>query len=132
MLALARRFRAITYSRYLAASVVALALDLGLFMLLRAAGLPIVAVSALSYSAGIAAHWLLSSRLVFSAELHAPGAGRTRQQLLFVLSALIGLSMTVVIVSTASLFIDARLAKLLAVGVSFQVTYLLRSRIVFA
>ena len=132
MIALARRFRAVTYSRYLAASIVALALDLGLFMLLRAAGLPIVAVSALSYAAGVGAHWLMSSRLVFAAELHAPGAARRRQQLLFVLSALAGLSTTVAIVGAASLLIDARLAKLIAVGVSFQATYLLRSRIVFA
>lgn len=132
MIALARRFRAITYSRYLAASIVALALDLGLFMLLSAAGLPVVAVSALSYAAGIAAHWLLSSRLVFATELRAPGAARRRQQLLFILSALVGLSITVAIVGTASLFIDPRLAKLIAVGVSFQATYLLRSRIVFA
>ena len=65
MIALARRFRTITYSRYLAASIFALALDLGLFMLLREAELPILAVSALSYAAGIAAHWLMSSRLVF-------------------------------------------------------------------
>lgn len=132
MIALARRLRAITYPRYLAASIVALALDLGLFMLLRAAGLPIMAVSALSYAAGIAAHWLLSSRLVFAAELKAPGAARRRQQLLFMLSALVGLSLTVATVGTLSLVIDARLAKLLAVGLSFQVTYLLRSRIVFA
>lgn len=131
MIALARRFRAITYSRYLAASIVALALDLGLFMLLRAAGLPIVAVSALSYAAGIAAHWLLSSRLVFAAELHAAGAPRRRQQLLFILSALVGLSITVAIVGTASLLIDPRLAKLIAVGVSFQVTWWLRSCVVF-
>lgn len=49
----------------------------------------------------------------------------------FAVSALVGLGLTVGIVSVASLMIDARLAKLVAVVVSFQVTYLLRTRLVF-
>lgn len=131
MLALARRLRGITYSRYLAVSIAALTIDLGLFLLLQQLGLPVFAVSALSYSAGIVAHWLLSSRMVFAAELRPRGAARTGQQALFVLSALVGLGITVAIVSFASMVIDARLAKLVAVIVSFQVTYLLRRSLVF-
>lgn len=132
MIALARRLRAIRYPHYLAVSVVALTVDLGLFMLLRIAGAPVPVIAALSYGAGIVAHWMLSSRMVFAARLETPGTARARQQLLFLLSALTGLVITVTIVSVASLCIDPRLAKLIAVGVSFQVTWLLRSRIVFA
>lgn len=132
MIAVLRRLRGITYSRYLAVSIAALTLDLGLFMALQHAGLPVPAVSALSYSAGIVAHWLLSSRMVFADELRSPGAPRAGQQAMFVLSGLAGLALTVAIVSGASLMIDARIAKLIAVVVSFHVTYLLRSRLVFA
>lgn len=132
MIALVRRLHAISYSRYLAVSVAALSVDLGLFMMLRTAGLPVAIVAALSYAAGIVAHWALSSRMVFATRLEAPGTPRARQQLLFLLSALIGLAITVAIVSVVSLFTDPRLAKLAAVAVSFQTTWLLRSRVVFA
>lgn len=131
-LALAQRLRSLTWSRYLAVSIAALAVDLCLFLMLARGGAPLPVVSALSYGAGIAVHWALSSRLVFAGDLRAAGAARTGQQALFVLSALVGLALTMAIVSGLGLLVDARLAKLIAVGVSFQVTYLLRSRIVFA
>jgi len=122
-----------TYLRYLAASVVALAVDFSLFLALRATGTPIALLSALSYSAGILVHWLISSRLVFASELRDVGIDRARQQALFLLSAFAGLLITVAIVSLAVQFgIDARLAKLVAVAASFQATYLLRAKIVFA
>lgn len=132
MIALAQRLSSITYSRYFAVSVAALTIDLGLFMLLRNLGIALPVVAMLSYGAGILAHWILSSRMVFANDLRARGSGRRRQQLMFILSALIGLLLTTLIVTAASRLIDPRLAKLIAVGVSFQVTYLLRSRIVFA
>lgn len=122
-----------TYLRYLAASVVALGVDFSLFLALRTTGMPIALLSALSYSAGILVHWLISSRLVFAGELRDIGIDRARQQALFLLSALAGLLITVAIVSLAVQFgIDARLAKLVAVAASFQATYLLRAKIVFA
>ena len=65
-------------------------------------------------------------------EVAESGAARTRQKALFVVSALIGLAITTAIVwagDTAGL--DPRLAKLVAVAVSFIVTWLLRSRVVF-
>lgn len=132
MLALARRAGSRVYSRYLAVSVAALAVDLGLFLSLRFAGVPVMLVSALSYGAGIAAHWVLSIRLVFASDLRAQGAARLGQQTLFIASACVGLATTLVVVSLAGRFLDLRLAKLLAVGISFQLTWLLRSRIVFA
>lgn len=122
-----------TYLRYLAASVVALGVDFSLFVALQPTGMPIALLSALSYSAGILVHWLISSRLVFSGELRDVGIDRARQQALFLLSAFAGLLITVAIVSLAVQFgIDARLAKLVAVATSFQATYLLRAKIVFA
>ncbi len=122
-----------TYLRYLAASVVALGTDLALFIALGTTGMPIAPLSALSYSAGILAHWLISSRLVFAGELRDVGIDRARQQALFLLSAFVGLLITVAIVSLAvQLGLDARLAKLVAIAASFQATYLLRAKIVFA
>ncbi|MEO5867930.1 MAG: GtrA family protein, partial [Sphingomonas sp.] len=100
---------------------------------LQAGGMMIGLVSALSYSAGIAAHWLISTRFVFADDVRALGAERRGQQMLFLISALVGLSLTTVIVTLAvALGLDARPAKLVAVGVSFQATYLLRAKVVFA
>lgn len=120
------------YLRYIAASVVALGVDIMLFLMLQVTGMPVALLSALSYSAGILVHWLISSRLVFAGDLRAVGLDRARQQALFLLSAFAGLLITVAIVSLAVQFgLDARLAKLVAIAASFQATYLLRSKIVF-
>lgn len=118
---------------YLAASGLALCTDAGLFLLLLDAGLAPVAASALGYVMGILVHWLVSSRLVFADGAAARGTGeRHRQKLLFVGSALVGLAVTTAIVGGGSaLGLDARLAKLAAIVVSFQTTYLLRRHIVF-
>lgn len=118
---------------YLLASALALGSDAGLFLLLLAAGLAPVPASATGYCAGILVHWLISSRLVFADGAAARGTGeRHRQKLLFVGSAIIGLVVTTAIVGGGSaLGIDPRLAKLAAIIVSFQTTYLLRRHIVF-
>lgn len=118
---------------YLLASALALGSDAGLFLLLLDAGLAPVPASATGYCAGILVHWLISSRLVFADGAAARGTGeRHRQKLLFVGSAIIGLVVTTVIVGGGSaLGIDPRLAKLAAIIVSFQTTYLLRRHIVF-
>jgi putative flippase GtrA len=120
-----------TYGRYAAASVVALGTDLALFVVLQAGGWPLALVSASSYAAGVFVHWLLSSRAVF-VDRQASGAERRPQQLLFLLSAGAGLAITVGIVQAgAVLGLDPRLSKLVAVGISFNATYLLRARLVF-
>lgn len=120
-------------SRYLAASVVALAFDMGSFLLLLAVGIAAAPASALSYSLGIVVHWFISSRAVFVAGVAARGPARTRQKALFVASALVGLALTAGIVGLGStLGLDPRLAKIAAVGVSFAATWLLRARVVFA
>lgn len=121
------------YLRYIAVSAAALAVDMAVFLLLIALDMTPAIASGLSYLTGMVAHWFLSSRLVFKAYLADPGAGRSKQQGLFFASALAGLTITMAIVGAGDFMgIDPRLAKLLAVAVSFNATYLIRRTIVFA
>jgi putative flippase GtrA len=126
-------FRRLTYIRYLVVSVAALAVDLGMFLLLLTAGVTAVVASALGYSLGILVHWLLSSRKVFHDRVSERGsAQRTQQKAMFVMSALLGLALTIGIVGAGAwLGLDPRIAKLAAIGVSFQLTYVLRNIIIF-
>lgn len=118
--------------RYLLASVGALAVDVGSFLALLSLGMWAAGASAIGYCLGIVAHWLMSSRAVFVGNVAERGVARTRQKALFVVSALVGLALTTGIVwaGDASGF-DPRLAKLVAIAVSFTATWLLRSRVVF-
>ena len=88
------RLRRIMLLRYLLASVGALAVDMGTFLALLGMGVLPVMASATGYSLGIVAHWLLSSRAVFTGSVAAERAARTRQKALFVGSALVGLALT--------------------------------------
>jgi putative flippase GtrA len=126
-------FRQLTYMRYLVVSVAALAVDLGLFLLFLQMGVASMAASAIGYSFGIAVHWFLSSRKVFGDRVSDKGtAARTQQKAMFVMSALLGLGMTTAIVGAGdAIGIDPRIAKIVAIGVSFQLTYLLRNVIIF-
>lgn len=120
------------FMRYLLASVGALAVDVGTFLALLSLGMWAAGASAIGYSFGIVAHWLMSSRAVFTDNVAERGAARTRQKALFVVSALIGLGLTTAIVWIGDTSgIDPRLAKLFAIAVSFFTTWLLRSRVVF-
>lgn len=132
MITALNRLRDIRFVRYLLASVGALAVDLGSFLVLLSLGLFAAGASALSYSIGILAHWLLSSRKVFHDTVAERGMERTRQKALFVFSALLGLALTTAIVGGADMAgIDPRPAKLVAVAASFLLTWSLRSKIVF-
>jgi putative flippase GtrA len=128
-----RFFRELTYLRYLAVSVAALAVDVGLFLMLLQLAMPSMAASAIGYSAGIIVHWFLSSRKVFDDRVSGKGtAQRTQQKAMFVISALLGLALTTAIVGAGdALGFDPRIAKLVAIGVSFQLTYMLRNLIIF-
>jgi putative flippase GtrA len=127
------RLRDRIFVLYVLASVCALAVDVGSFLALMAAGLSATLASAIGYSLGIVSHWLLSSRTVFTGRVANRGsAERTRQKALFVGSALAGLALTTAIVGGAELSaIDPRAAKLVAIGASFLLTWVLRSRVVF-
>lgn len=119
--------------RYLLASLGALAVDMGAFLLLLPTGLAPPLAAAAGYSAGIVMHWILSSRAVFTDGVAAKGGGRGKQKVLFVASALVGLGLTTVIVALGDRAgFDPRVAKLAAIGVSFFVTYMLRKMVVFA
>ena len=118
--------------RYLFASVVALAADVGTFWLLARSHVDDALASAIGYAIGIGVHWLISSRIVFGESVAKRGFARSRQKGLFALSAFIGLAVTTAIVGFADwMRFDTLIAKLFAVGVSFTLTYLLRARIVF-
>lgn len=132
MLALFHRLKNIVLVRYLLASVGALAIDIGSFLALLSAQVPPVLASAIGYSLGILAHWLLSSRAVFAGRVAERGVGRTTQKALFVGSALAGLALTTILIGSADLAgLDPRIAKLVAIGASFALTWVLRSRVVF-
>jgi putative flippase GtrA len=132
MLSILSRIGDVRLVRYFLASAGALAVDMGCFLALLAAGMWPASASAVGYCAGIVAHWLLSSRAVFTDTVAARGLARTRQKAMFVISALIGLGVTTVIVWSADAAgIDPRLAKIAAVGISFAITWLLRAKVVF-
>lgn len=126
------RLRRVLLLRYLLASIGALAVDMGSFLALLALGVAPVIASATGYSLGIVAHWLLSSRTVFTDSVAEDRIARARQKALFVGSALAGLALTTLIVGSGTMLgIDSRLSKVIAIGASFTVTWLLRKRIVF-
>ena len=132
MSTLLAKLRDIRFLRYILASVGSLAVDVASFLALMALAVAAAPASAVGYSLGIVTHWLLSSRAVFQDSVAQRGYARTRQKAMFVISALIGLALTTAIVASGVWAgIDPRLAKLVAIGVSFMVTWLLRSKIVF-
>ncbi len=123
----------LTYIRYGAASVIALGCDVGLFLLFLETGLSPAIASALGYGIGILVHWLISSRLVFTDHAAPRGSERTKQKGLFLASALVGLALTTGIVTLGSLVgLMPIFAKLIAIIISFQTTYVLRKAIVFS
>lgn len=127
------QFLRATLLRYLGASAVALAADMGGFLALLRLGLGAAPAAALGYTLGIAVHWWLCAHSVFAGAVAQEGPERWRQKGLFVASALVGLMLTTAIVGAGALAgLDPRLAKLVAVGASFAATYLLRARLVFA
>lgn len=129
---IAARISDIRLARYLAASIGALAVDVGTFLALLASGVTAGPAAALAYSLGIAAHWLMSSRAVFTDTVAARGRARTWQKALFVVSALAGLALTTIIVTLADRGGgDPRFAKFAAIVTSFALTYALRTLVVF-
>lgn len=121
------------YLRYLFASAVSLSADLLVFISAIHFGIAAVPSAVAGYTSGLAIHWLLSSRFVFSDSTRTKGAERVRQKCLFLASALAGLCITTIIVGSGQRWgVDPRIAKLVALCISFQATYLLRSKVVFS
>ncbi|WP_339689247.1 GtrA family protein [uncultured Parasphingorhabdus sp.] len=127
-LALLNRF---SITRYLLASVVSLAFDVALFMVLVAFLVDPGWASAIGYSAGIIVHWLISSSFVFPGKARG-GAALHLQRLGFIGTAILGLGITVAMVSgLTSAGILPVMAKAAAVAVSFFAVYLTRKYGVF-
>lgn len=127
-----RRFADIVFLRYVAASALALGVDLGSFLAMLTFGTRAAVAAAVGYSFGIIAHWLISSRAVFTVGVAERGPERTRQKAMFVVSALLGLGLTTAIVGLGGAAgLDPRLAKLIAIAASFTLTWLMREKIVF-
>ena len=121
------------YLRYIGASAVSLGVDFAIFMAALSIGVPPALAAACGYVVGIVCHWLISSRMVFVGLVAAESASRRHQQALFVLSALVGLAITTAIVGVGSRYgLDPRIAKGIAIVVSFQTTYVIRKKVVFA
>tara|TARA_R110001606_G_scaffold53170_6_gene131350 strand:+ start:895 stop:1347 length:453 start_codon:yes stop_codon:yes gene_type:complete len=118
-------------TRYLLASVVSLAFDVALFMILVAFLVDPGWASAAGYSAGIIIHWLISSNFVFPGKSR-DGAALHLQRIGFIGTALLGLGITVTIVSwLVGVGILPVLAKAAAVAVSFFAVYFTRKYGVF-
>jgi putative flippase GtrA len=126
-------FRQLTFLRYVVVSVGALAIDMGVFLALLKGGMASTIAAAIGYGVGIVAHWTLSSRKVFQDRVSERGTReRTQQKAMFVVSALLGLVVTMSIVGIGdALGLDPRIAKVMAIGVSFMLTYLLRNVVIF-
>lgn len=127
-LAVLNRF---SITRYLLASIVSLAFDVALFMVLVSFLFDPGIASALGYSAGIVVHWLISSSFVFPGKTRQ-GAALQLQRLGFVGTAVLGLGITVAIVSALTeIGIMPVIAKGVAVVVSFFAVYVTRKYGVF-
>lgn len=120
----------LTLTRYLAASVLSLCIDMGLFLTMVRLGLSPAWAAIFGYLAGIAVHWLLSVRFVFNPGTTA--APTPTQRIQFLLSGLMGVAITGATVSLlTNLGLGAALAKMIAVAISFTTLYLVRKHVVF-
>lgn len=120
-----------TLTRYFAASVAALGFDIGIFTIAVAMGVLPALASAMGYSAGIFIHWMISANIVFPGKTRQ-GAARHLQRALFAGSALVGLGITVGVVTLGTAAgIPPLPSKILAVGASFVIVYAIRKWGVF-
>ena len=120
-----------TITRYLAASIIALAFDVALFSSLVAMAVDPTLASAAGYTAGIVIHWLVSANIVFTGKTRN-GAALHIQRALFAGSALVGLGLTVVTVEILGRAgIHAIPSKGAAIGISFVAVYAMRKWGVF-
>jgi putative flippase GtrA len=120
-----------TITRYLVASIIALAFDVALFASMVALGVDPTMASAIGYCAGIIVHWVVSASIVFTGKTR-DGAALHVQRVLFAGSALVGLAITVVTVELLGRAgLHAIAAKGVAVGVSFGAVYAMRKWGVF-
>jgi putative flippase GtrA len=119
-------------SRYVVVSGLALALDLGVFLLMnRLLALPTLA-GVVGYACGIVLHYHLSRRFVFADAVATKSAHRLFGE--FFASGLIGLVVTAAVIAfaTSALDIGPLAAKLIAIAASFLGVFVIRRTVVFA
>ncbi|EPR16981.1 polysaccharide biosynthesis protein GtrA [Sphingobium indicum IP26] len=122
-------FGRFTFTRYLLASICALSADFALFMLLHRLGASPALAALGGYSGGLVLHWMISTQFVF--EMRQPPTHG--QRIAFILSALIGMAITMGLVGGLSgLGLPPAVAKLAAVPVSFLSVYAIRKYGIFA
>jgi len=120
-----------TITRYLAASIIALAFDVALFSSLVAMAVDPTLASAAGYCAGIVIHWLVSANIVFTGKTR-DGAALHIQRALFAGSALVGLGITVATVEILGrVGVHPIPSKGVAIGISFVAVYAMRKWGVF-
>ncbi|HEX7876832.1 MAG TPA: GtrA family protein [Sphingobium sp.] len=117
-----------TFIRYLLASICALCSDMLLFLALLRLDLHPAAAAFAGYATGLLVHWLISIRFVFVAAEPPTHA----QRIGFVVSALIGMGITLALVSGLTVAgVAPAIAKLASVPVSFLTVYAIRKYGVF-
>ena len=119
--------------RYFLASLLSLAIDYGIYLLLVkfAGGLSPTEAAAPAYIAGAVVHYFVSRRFVFpEGWLHRHQMGEFA---LFILSGLLGAALTSAVVWAVSSIPGTGIhwPKIAAVTVSFTVTYIVRKYLVF-
>lgn len=118
------------FTRYLAVSLIALAIDVGALFSLTQLGLHEAAAAAFAYMLGMVCHYLLSIRFVF--QFRRLEQDKSREFVLYALSAFVGLGLSVGIVWIgAKSDVSVMLSKAAAVAVSFVVTFSLRKVLLF-
>lgn len=132
MIALTRRLLDLHFIKYFIASVGALAVDMGSFLLLLNTPLQPGISAGIAYTFGIMAHWVLLSRSVFEDGTHQRGRARTKQKAAFLTTTWAGLGVTSGIVGLAG-FLGANviISKGIAVAISFVMNYLIRKKFIF-
>ncbi|WP_075217554.1 GtrA family protein [Mongoliimonas terrestris] len=112
---------------YVATGGLAAIVDVGGFALLVRAGMAVTPAAVLSFAVAMGVNYVLTSRLVFSHRLS------TRRLLLFVLVALVGLTVNVSVTTVAAtaMALPPVLAKIAGVGVAFLLNFFMNALIVF-
>ena len=117
---------------YALVSVLALALDFTLFLVLTNAGVWPPLGGVLGYAAGTVLHYLLSVRLVFDAGATGKLHGRLFAE--FAVTGVSGMAVTALVIAAATSLagLPALAAKVMAAGVSFLFVFALRRGLVFS
>lgn len=117
------------FARYLLASICALGSDFATFLMLDHGGAAPMMAALGGYLVGLIVHWVISTRFVFDL---ADGPTHA-QRIGFVLSAGVGMGITMVLVGALSAVgILPAIAKLLSVPVSFLSVYAIRKYGIFS